>query len=903
MSLSGAHNSGGSVGGSYIRISWSASQDWGANTSTINATLQLILQGGTSIVATESGDINIDGVSYGYSRGSTSRGPNGTHTLHTASRVLGHNADGTRSFSIGGSFNSGWSSFGSLGTGMGGYALDTIPRYANINSWSVGSPTEQRLTVSVQTDRAVDIIDYQVNGGAWTRGYTGSTANTSFNIGGLLPATTYSVKVRVRNQASGLYTESGVKSATTTAVTITSFTLPTITDTTMNLAVSASHVMDLLQYKEASSSTWIDGFVGDFSSKTITVPGLTPNQSYTWQVRARHKDTGAYTPTVSATGTTQFPQPLQPSNLSPASGAGVGTLTPLLDWQYNSSSPDSQTAYQVLIKRQSDGVTVYDSGKVASTNTQMTVPGSTLLWNVNYSWQVRTWSGTDIQGPYSDLVLFKTSQPPTVTITVPTAGAVVISDSPTINWTYSDPESTAQTSFRVVVKEIQNTGETDGETIFNRLESNSAATTYTLPINTLTNGKRYIVQVTATDTDGVSGTSAIREFTVAFISPAQPDISVDLSEDILFAQINVNSNTPANDSYDAEFMRVYRRQQGSNDWKFIGQLEAFAQFIDTYDDNTGWSFTAPATGMDISPVSRQGTYSLSLIKSGTGTAVYAKTIPSVSILGYEKIRLWVYTANVTGITALTVKLGTNSSNYFSFSIPVAQLAADRWTSVEVAVNALSVTGSPTLGNITYERLELTGSSAKTTGQVLVDGLRLVPVDEGIFLYDYELQNGVTYEYAATAYNASESLESEKTISSPVAIEYPDLLNTYLVPVENKTGGLVGFMDAKSTPNWSAVTQTAYHEPVGAQYPTVYSLGRQRYRKGQAQIRFFDSKFGGNGLTAVHRFEEIMNEKPIMLRTWWGDIFYVSIDGQLNVQRLKGVGWTVDFNFTEIGNGE
>lgn len=217
MALSGSVNGGGGLGGSYLRFEWDASQNWGANTSTINGRLYLVLQGGTSVSASESGNINIDGDVNGFSRGSTSRGTNSTSLIHSFSKTIGHNGDGTRSFGASGFFDSGWSSFPNLGV-SGSWTLDTIPRYANITAFTLSPVTDEKITVNWSADRHCDYVSWwspQIDGGAHHDIPVSGSGGFSISRDNLKSDTQYDFKVAVRNSASGLWTESNWLSATT----------------------------------------------------------------------------------------------------------------------------------------------------------------------------------------------------------------------------------------------------------------------------------------------------------------------------------------------------------------------------------------------------------------------------------------------------------------------------------------------------------------------------------------------------------------------------------------------------------------------------------------------------------------------------------------------------------------
>lgn len=903
MASSGSF-SGNSVtisgGGHYYFTNWQvAGQDINGNYSTINWQSYFHFQGNDAQLDNGRTDSNVGNLWYNGGRVYNYAGNFSVRNLGLASSAfnIGHNADGNQTLSMSGGidvYQSGRSQ------GSGAWGLPTIPRYANITGWNLNTVTEKSIRVTVSTDRTTSAIDYSINGSGWIRGYDGNFTTASFTIAGLQPATQYSIKVRVYNPASGLWTETGLQSATTLAFVISTLTSPLTTDTTVDLRAVTNYVADLLQYRVQGSSTWIDS-AGDFTTKTVTATGLTANQTYTFEVRARHKDTGAYSPIKTVQATTGFPQPLQPTNLAPAGGSAVASLTPTLTWQYNATSPDNQTAYQYIIRKSSDGTTVYDSGKITSPTGSANVPaGANLQWNTNYTWQVRTWSGTDITGPYSNQVLFKTSRAPVVTVTAPTDLQVLTTDAPTIAWTYADPEGTAQTSFGITVERITSPGQTSGEVIYSTTVPNSAATSYQLPANTLQNGNRYIVRVSATDSDGITGTSTQREFTVVYVAPPAPMIELELSENVLFNRINVSSTKPADDAFDTDYIRIYKRKLGESAWNYLDQIRVVTPYVDRFEDATGWSTASPGLALATNALVREGVASVSFPMSGAGTAQWAKSVALGSVVDYNKQRVWIYTGNKSKITTVRLKIGTDASNYYQLSVAGSSLANGVWKSIEFDFNDLTIVGNPTLANVTFKAVQIVSTAALSGTDLLIDDWYLAQTGDQLFLYDYVLENGATYEYSATAFNVNQNLESARTTAADqIYIEFLDLSNIYLIPVGNENDAVIAFQDGKAVPNWSRETETAYYTPVGAVKPTVYVKGNMNYRTGSLEVTFWDSQFGGNGLDGIRALEDIMNHKPIMIRAWWGEILYVSIDGQINTSRIKGLGWVAKFNFTEI----
>jgi hypothetical protein len=99
-------------------------------------------------------------------------------------------------------------------------------------------------------------------------------------------------------------------------------------------------------------------------------------------------------------------QPNTPPTNNPkgtqAAPAVLTTLTPTLDWSF--SDPDAgnmQSAYQVRIKDVATGTYIHDTGKVADSITDYTVPENVLQLNKTYTWEVSTWDDYDIQSAWS----------------------------------------------------------------------------------------------------------------------------------------------------------------------------------------------------------------------------------------------------------------------------------------------------------------------------------------------------------------------------------------------------------------------------------------------------------------------------------------------------------------------
>lgn len=116
-----------------------------------------------------------------------------------------HNSDGTKSITIRFDFNGNVPSANPNGYAEETVALPTIPRYANITSFSVSKRDETSVQFNFSTDVGCDWAWYSTDGGSnW---YNLPNSNV---VSGLSANTWYAFKLRVRRTDSGLTKDSDV---------------------------------------------------------------------------------------------------------------------------------------------------------------------------------------------------------------------------------------------------------------------------------------------------------------------------------------------------------------------------------------------------------------------------------------------------------------------------------------------------------------------------------------------------------------------------------------------------------------------------------------------------------------------------------------------------------------------
>lgn len=145
------------------------------------------------------------------------------------------------------------------------------------------------------------------------------------------------------------------------------------------------------------STTVTSGLSGSSWAVPYGGPALTSGTQYRWRARTACQGAGLIWGPWSGWQTFTPVQNAPPSATptSPTGGAAVGTLTPTLQWSYSDPNGHAQAAYQVQVRRQSDGATMWDTGTVAS-GAQSVVYGGTGLQNGTvYEWRVRVYDGWD----------------------------------------------------------------------------------------------------------------------------------------------------------------------------------------------------------------------------------------------------------------------------------------------------------------------------------------------------------------------------------------------------------------------------------------------------------------------------------------------------------------------------
>lgn len=235
------------------------------------------------------------------------------------------------------------------------------------------------------------------------------------------------------------------------------------------------------------------------------------------------------------------------------------TENAVFSWTYNDPDPsDNQSAYQLEIIDTGTGMSVYDSGKVASATSSHTLPAGTLMNNKQYQWRVKTWDNIDTEGAWSDYATFYTSAKPSVTITNLTEGQTIITSSLTVQWTMSDPESEGQSAYQIKLTDMSDTVLYDTGKVIDSV-SRSRTLGYELENHT-----DYKVKISVWDGRDVKSEEQVISIHVSFTPPAEPNVTTTRNNASI--TINIEHPTPVDPQPTVVYSDIFRRKQGEFKW-------------------------------------------------------------------------------------------------------------------------------------------------------------------------------------------------------------------------------------------------------------------------------------------------------------------------------------------------
>ncbi|QOS97538.1 hypothetical protein JNUCC42_13140 [Brevibacterium sp. JNUCC-42] len=237
---------------------------------------------------------------------------------------------------------------------------------------------------------------------------------------------------------------------------------------------------------------------------------------------------GAYSAVVAFLLATAVKGPNKPSNLSPSGTsslpANVGSAF-TISWSY--SSPDTgstQKAYQVVIKKKEDNRLFYDTGKVISGSSTFTLPEKTLQPDTEYEYTVQVWDQHDNVSQTSEVQYLKTYKAPTATALSPIGSMIEpggTSLSPTLKWTYHDPQGLQTYAFSIEVKKGSDHSLVDDSHV---LSTNSQS--YEIPPGKLEAGVLYSWSVQVHSEERLQSEWTPEQYFITNTPPSAPTLTL-----------------------------------------------------------------------------------------------------------------------------------------------------------------------------------------------------------------------------------------------------------------------------------------------------------------------------------------------------------------------------------------
>ena len=396
------------------------------------------------------------------------------------------------------------------------------------------------------------------------------------------------------NQTAGQPTNLS-PAGTSTAPAVITTTTPTLSWTHTDPDSDPQSKYQVQVYRASDNALVKDTGEVASSTQSYAVPAgtLVQSQKYYWRVRTADSGTGLFGPWAANAYIYTNAAPYAPSGLNPPSGAVFDAAqAKVFSWTFGDPDAgaigDSQRAYQLLIKRVSDGVIVYDSGKVVSGTSSHTLPGGTIPNEQQYQWQVRVWDQADVAGPYSSLVNIQTSAPPAVSILDPPDGGQYATGILRVQWSYSDPASNPQTKYRAILRDgggsvVEDSGEVAGAATMHQFAT------------ALVNGQQYSAQVTVWDSYGLTA-SDTHTFTVSFSPPPTPTIGVVGEDAEGRIRITVTDPDPADPLAPRTVYNWLYRREGTGPWVRIAQVAKNGEYYD-YAVASGTVYTYKAVAV------------------------------------------------------------------------------------------------------------------------------------------------------------------------------------------------------------------------------------------------------------------------------------------------------------------
>ena len=182
----------------------------------------------------------------------------------------------------------------------------------------------------------------------------------------------------------------------------------------------------------------------------------------------------------------------------------VDSTTPVFVHRFTDpDTSDAQTAYQYIIENVATEEVAYDTEKVMSTQTFLSVPQSKLNWGERYKFKMRVWDRFDVPSEYTEYQFFMPNRPPTATNLAPGSNSKETPEGtgsePTFTWAFTDLDLEAQGSYQLKIYKTQ-----DDMLVYNSNRIYKNIQTHTIPQGVLENGYDYYAVLKVWDVNNLS---------------------------------------------------------------------------------------------------------------------------------------------------------------------------------------------------------------------------------------------------------------------------------------------------------------------------------------------------------------------------------------------------------------
>lgn len=195
-----------------------------------------------------------------------------------------------------------------------------------------------------------------------------------------------------------------------------------------------------------------------------------------------------------------------PKFLSPKNKSIDASVDNVFTWK---TQGEPQTDFQLKIYKNSDDTLVYDSTKLTSALSTLTVPASTLSNILQYKWNVKTFGTTG--DATSDYAFLATNNTPVVTLTVP---PTLTTQTHKFVANYTQSENISIKKYRFILYDNTNGVIQDTDWIY--------GFTPEYLVDGLLNGKTYKIECLVVSQNEMEATSGKQTFSVAYALPDFP---------------------------------------------------------------------------------------------------------------------------------------------------------------------------------------------------------------------------------------------------------------------------------------------------------------------------------------------------------------------------------------------